>query len=131
MDPRDNIDQADLHDAPGGPEGVPADWAELGVLAALLAVVRLAQVLQVLQLPELLPVQGKGWKITNHKTMYRVTHLVVENLLLTWIWDILPSCLGPPASAGLKNIIQESLREIHVSYFLYLVSQLASVPNFQ
>ena len=72
MDPRDNFYQADLHDAPGGPEGVPADWAELGVLAALLAVVRLAQVLQVLQLPELLSVEGKGWKITNHKTKQRV-----------------------------------------------------------
>ena len=30
----------------------------------------------------------------NRKQSYRVTHLVNENLLLTWIWDAPPSCQG-------------------------------------
>ena len=28
------------------------------------------------------------------QNVYRVIHLLGENLLLTWIWDVLPSCLG-------------------------------------
>ena len=28
------------------------------------------------------------------KNKYRVTHLLGKNLLLTWIWNVLPSCLG-------------------------------------
>ena len=34
--------------------------------------------------------QMTGYMLPN----YRVTHLHSKNLLLTWIWDVLPSCLG-------------------------------------
>ena len=42
----------------------------------------------------------------HHSSLYRVTHLASKNLMLTWIWDVLPSCLGyssgPPAPRTVK-----------------------------
>ena len=38
--------------------------------------------------------EGRGCQVVEWWVSYRVTHLVGKDLPWTWIWDVLPSCLG-------------------------------------